>query len=197
MTESQWVDLIAKTLHTQRLHDDGKSLQIKTGLKLAYAYEIATYRSTPEGTRANAKKLSSFETDLAIVEVLDGGWKPRVVLEAKLSRVTTHDAITYSNKAGLHRAVHPYLRYGIMLGNRNDYPLPGRLFRHGAQFDFMISFKAVEPTSKELRALVHILREEIRASITLEEMLYEARKPGRVRHTVLQRKLITEEEIGS
>ncbi len=44
-------------------------------------------------------------------------WKPRVVVEAKLGKVTTNDAITYSQKASTHRAVHPYLRYGIMLGD--------------------------------------------------------------------------------
>lgn len=82
------------------------------------------------------------QTDLSIVEHIDAErWTPRVVVEAKLGSVTTHDAITYSEKAATHRSVHPYLRYGIMLGEREHHPLPGRLYRHGAQFDFMVSFR--------------------------------------------------------
>ncbi|GAI54911.1 unnamed protein product, partial [marine sediment metagenome] len=57
-------------------------------------------------------------------------------IEGKINSVTTHGAITYSQKASTHKNVHPYLRYGILLGNRKHYPLPGRLFRHGAYFDF-------------------------------------------------------------
>ena len=30
-------------------------------------------------------------------------WKPRVVVEAKLGSITTHDAITYNQKAATHR----------------------------------------------------------------------------------------------
>lgn len=37
-----------------------------------------------------------------------------------------------------------------MLGDRKHYPLPGRLYGHGAQFDFMISFVSTEPTGEEI-----------------------------------------------
>src|SRR5437762_1914223 len=108
-------------------------LEVKTRLRLAYGHEIVSYLEKP------VTRSTKFETDLAIVETTDGAWRPRVVVEAKLGSVTTHDAITYSQKAVHHRAVHPYLRYGVMLGRRRHHPLPGRLYRHGAQFDFMIS----------------------------------------------------------
>ncbi|GAB4286004.1 MAG: hypothetical protein Kow0081_4020 [Candidatus Dojkabacteria bacterium] len=65
-------------------------------------------------------------------------------IEAKINSVTTHDAITYSQKAQTHKNVHSYLRYGILIGNRKDYALPGRLFRHGQHFDFMLSWKSFE-----------------------------------------------------
>ena len=35
-------------------------------------------------------------------------------------------------------------RYGIMIGGHGHYPLPGRLFRYGTNFDFMISFQNVQ-----------------------------------------------------
>jgi hypothetical protein len=132
----------------------------------------------------------SFETDLAVIETAqDGGWKPRVVVEAKLGSVTTHHAIAYSQKAASHRAVHPYLRYGIMLGNRKHYPLPGRLYRHGAQFDFMISFCALEPTVPEMATFVALLRDEVEASRALERLLYESRRKDRDHYTLLHRQL--------
>jgi hypothetical protein len=155
-------------------------------LRLAYGYEIASYGENS----ATTPRSTAFETDLAIVETSsDGTWKPRVVIEAKLRTVTTHDAITYSTKAACHRAVHPYLRYGVMLGDRRHYPLPGRLYRHGAQFDFMVSFRGSAPSASELRSFVAILREEVDASRMLERILYESRRPGRDRYAVLHRRL--------
>src|SRR5687768_13658367 len=89
------------------------SVEVKTRLKLAYGNEITSYR----GDKPESRKPDSFQTDLALVELLeDERWKPRIVIEAKIDTVTSHDAITYSQKAAAHRRVHSYLRYGIMLG---------------------------------------------------------------------------------
>ena len=85
------------------------------------------------------RKHNGVETDLLVFEKTDI-IKPRIIIESKINSVTTHDAITYIYKAQTHKNVTPYIRYGIMLGNRKHYPLPGRLFRHGTNFDFMISF---------------------------------------------------------
>ena len=87
------------------------------------------------------------------------------------------------------KAVHPYLRYGIMLGNRQHHPLPGRLYRHGAQFDFMISFCGTEPTNDELTLFVKLLKAEVSASKTLEKILYESRRRARDHYTLLHRQL--------
>lgn len=185
MTEAQWVELLVSRLTAERAL--GRSFRVKSGLKLAYGHEIMSY-----GQRHDTRTMS-FQTDLAIVEDLDADqWRPRVIVEAKVGRVTTHDAITYSRKADAHRAVHPYLRYGIMLGDRKEYPLPGRLYRHGAQFDFMISFRGQDPTKDEFTALVRILRFEIKASRTLERLLYDSRRRDRDRYTLWHRKLVVE-----
>ena len=183
MNEADWVERIAAELKGQQwLEQDG--LALRTGLKIAYGCEIRSYGPQPE------TQIISFETDLAIIETAEGGrWKPRVVVEAKLGSVTTHDAITYSQKAVSHRAVHPYLRYGIMLGNRKHYPLPGRLYRHGAHFDFMISFRGVESVEFETAMFVELLKGEVAASRTLEKVLYESRRKGRAHYILLHRQL--------
>ena len=118
------------------------------------------------------------------------------MVEAKVDSITTHDAITYSQKAANHRSVFPYLRYGIMLGNRQHYPLPGRLYRHGTQFDFMISFREYEPSAKELEAFRDVLLAEVQASQALENMIYESRRRNRAHHTLFHRKL-TLDDIGN
>ena len=188
MRETEWVELVANTLKPQ-LTVSGQSLDVQTQVKIAYGYEIRAYRSEQEPDT----EAIEFATDFIVVEGADGGWKPRVVVEAKVDNVSTHDAITYSQKAANHRSVFPYLRYGIMLGNRKHYPLPGRLYRHGTQFDFMISFREYEPRAKEMEAFRDVLMAEVEASRALEKMIYESRKRDRDHHTLFHRRLVLDE----
>ena len=112
-----------------------------------------------------------------------------IIIEGKINSVTTHDAITYSQKSSSHKNVHPYLRYGILLGNRKNYPLPGRLYRHGAYFDFMLSWKAFKPTEEEWNNFLNIINSEIEYSEQLEEILFKSRSKNHKRYTTLQRRL--------
>ena len=119
MKETEWVELIADAVQLDLANLD-QSLKIKTQHKIPYGYEIRTYRDEPE------TEAISFETDFIVIEDYpDGSWKPRVVIEAKVGNINTHDAITYSQKAANHKSVFPYLRYGIMLGNRQHYLCQG------------------------------------------------------------------------
>jgi hypothetical protein len=131
-----------------------------------------------------------YETDLLIIENNNDHWTPRIIIETKANgSITTHDAITYSHKAATHRQVHPYLRYGILLGGRGHYPLPGRLFRHGTQFDFMISWGEHEPNKEELKDTIDLLFKEVEASRILEKIIYDSRKRGRAHYTILHKEL--------
>jgi hypothetical protein len=132
-----------------------------------------------------------YETDILIYESKNEHLhKPRVVIETKIYSITTHDAITYSQKASTHKSVHPYLRYGIFLGGREHYPLPGRLFRHGAHFDFMLSWGGYEPEQKEWKSFKEIIKSEVIASRVLEEMIFNSRSKERKQYTVLHKPLI-------
>lgn len=154
--------------------------------KLPYAQEILSYNID---FKDKDEHLMAFETDLLIYEMNNGIIKPRIIIEAKIEKVTTHDAITYSYKAQTHKNVTPYIRYGIMLGNRGTYPLPGRLFRHGTNFDFMISFKDFVLDDYEKESFVELIRKEITYSKNIEEMLYESRSKNRKRYFILQKEL--------
>ena len=115
-----------------------------------------------------------------------------VIIEAKVRSVTTHDAITYSQKAAAHRSVHPYLRYGIALGIMGATPLPGRLYRHGQHLDFMYAFRGAQPTPKEWTRFLKLIRDEVAASRHMEALLYQVRGKDRQRHVLLHRKLVLE-----
>lgn len=185
MTEKEWVALVIERLRPL-LAVAEPELRLAQSARLVYAEEIRAYRDQTEPEHYSAL----YETDLLITEkVGESAWIPRLVVEAKIDSVMTHDAITYSQKAATHKAVHPYLRYGIILGHRRHYPLPGRLVRHGAHFDFMQSWVDFEPTGRELADLVGLMIDEVRASRALEEIIYGSRRRGRKRYTILHRPL--------
>ena len=186
MTEKEWVkSIIADIEKMLRQTDD--NIRVVDGHRLSYANEVLTYG---KDNKPDEQKSIGYETDILVYEQLDDTtWKPRVVIETKLGSVTTHDAITYSQKAQTHKYVHPYLRYGILIGDREHHPLPGRLFRHGQHFDFMLSWKSFRADKKEMKRLVEIVNDEIQASKTLDEILFNSRSKDRDKFTSLHRPL--------
>ncbi len=156
-TEREWAKSIA-----ERLDKELCGVRVKVQRKLAYTNEVVEYRESNHNSQQHC-----YTTDILVYqEVKDKYWKPRVVIETKLGRhsmqpaITTHDAIIYSQKAAEHKSVHPYLRYGIFVGNLPG-SLPGRLFRHGTHFDFMLSWKKFEAAKHEWEVLKQILIKEI------------------------------------
>ncbi|HHU62167.1 MAG TPA: hypothetical protein GXZ55_09470 [Natronincola sp.] len=184
MTEREWTLIVQKYLSASIAHD--KKLAVKAFERIPYALEVMGY--SEQGN--HDLRHMGYETDLVITETVDDGiWKPRVIVELKLDNATTHDAITYSQKAFTHKNVHPYLRYGILIGKSKSGSLAGRLFRHGAHFDFMASWDSFQPTESELEGLTEIINLEIEASRVLEESIYSSRSPNRERYTFLHRPL--------
>jgi len=187
MSEKQWVKSIYQKIEKElRLLND--NIRVSESKRLPYSNEILLYDEKDQPTEVNQLK---YETDILIYELLDENtWKPRIIIEAKINKITTHDAITYSQKAMTHKNVHPYLRYGILVGNRGDYPLPGRLFRYGQYFDFMQSWKLFDADKSEWDGLIGVLKLEFEASRTLEEIIFNSRSKGRERYTLLHRPLV-------
>lgn len=186
MNEKEWAASVLEAI-AKYFSEYHPALSIRQGSQLPYASEILLY----DGKKAIEHNEPSYETDLLVVENISARqWKPRVVIEVKFASITTHDAITYSEKAFTHKRVHPYLRYGILLGDRKHYPLPGRLFRHGLYFDFMLSWAGEIGTSQEFNDLTEIILAEVEASRSLEEILYNSRSASRNKYSVLHRPLV-------
>jgi hypothetical protein len=186
-SEKTWVRSLQRSLGTAlaAANKRGWRVQVDAGTKLTYAYEILRYHKEGPDRMHGAK----YETDLLIYDTRENGdWIPRVVLECKKGGVTTHDALTYSARAETHKRVHPYVRYGVLVG-AFDTAVPGRLIRHGAYFDFMMAWEAAWPTDVEWRGLINVIRKEIAASRALQSLLMESRLRGRSRFCLVHRPL--------
>jgi hypothetical protein len=182
--ERAWVETVKADIEAILAR---RGIVVETGRRLPYAVHVSSYRSKAgEPAMADPVTVShGYQTDLLIAERLaaPGDWVPRVVVEFKLGSVTTHDALTYSAKAATHKNVHPYLRYGIVIG-KYEGAVPRRLIRHGHQFDFMLTLASEKLTDADRKRLFRLLREEVRASRTISTLL-----SGRSDITLLHRKL--------
>ena len=189
MKENDWTKEICEILRAQNL---GENIYIDVLKKIPYAFEISSFSQDWE-IAPDAFDETVFETDMVVYEKNGSKIIPRVIVESKVGTVTTHDAITYSQKAMYHKNVIPFVRYGIMLGARETYPLPGRLFRHGTNFDFLFSFVDYAPTTKEQNAFVDMIKKEIEYSRKIEEILTNSRSRNRKRYYMLQKEFHLEE----
>ena len=189
MKENDWTKEICEILREQNFEEN---IYIDVLKKIPYAFEISSFDEDWE-IAPDAFDKTVFETDMVVYEKKGTKIIPRVIVESKVGTVTTHDAITYSQKAMYHKNVIPFVRYGIMLGARETYPLPGRLFRHGTHFDFLFSFADYKPTSKEKDAFVNMIKKEIAYSRQIEEILTNSRSRNRKRYYMLQKEFHLEE----
>ena len=188
MTENEWTKSIRVKL---QVFLEPYKLYADVFRKIPYSQEIMGYSQDWEPEYMEPTR---FETDLVIYEIVDETIIPRVIIESKIEKVSTHDAITYSYKAEKHKNITPYLRYGIMLGNRHHYPLPGRLFRHGTNFDFMFQFAGYNPTENEWNTFIKMLLKEVKYSRVTEEMLHESRRKSRKQYFLFQKQLVLKEQ---
>lgn len=189
ITEKKWVASLVPHLaqSLQRFSLRGTSVDVRASRKLAYTYEIHKY---PIDTK-NRPVSSDYETDLLVSDILDDkSWSLRVIVECKLGSITSHDALTYSAKAATHKHVHPYLRYGVLLGEREHYAIPARLVKHGAYFDFMVAWRRAAPNDGEWQAFTELLGEEITASRSMLDLLITNRSTQRKRYHIFRRRVV-------
>ncbi|HXQ53824.1 MAG TPA: hypothetical protein VN802_22220 [Stellaceae bacterium] len=187
LREDTWALSVCK-----RLNDSWSVTQRHKPKYEAICKKELPYRNEVFGYQANKpiehRTPEAYQTDVLVIENrTDGTWIPRVVIECKLASITTHDAITYSAKAATHKQVHPYLRYGILIGAYKTVRFPLRLFRHGAYFDFMVAWRGQKTTRNEWQKFVQLIRREIRASQQTERFLLRASDNP---YTIIHRPLI-------
>jgi len=114
---------------------------------------------------------TGFEQDILVFERVQNGQTniiPRVIAEVKLGRVTTHDTLTYAEKARRIRVIYPFVRYGLILGEMSS--IPPRALRLGQEFDF-ITVMSASASQAEVERLGAVFNEELQASRDLGMIL--------------------------
>ncbi len=174
VSEVEWVESLKTAISASFVQDE---IIVQTRKRLPYEFHIDRYADEKQGQYSVSNPVFStnaYQTDMILVEQQHGsnGWIPRVVVEFKFGSVTTHDALTYSTKAATHKNVHPYLRYGLVIGGFNK-PVPTRVIRHGQHFDFMATISSESLTNGDQTKLTLLLKEEVAASRTIGKMIRE------------------------
>lgn len=127
-------------------------------------------------TREEDTRTQAFQTDLAVFH--DG--HPRVIIEVKRNSATTHDLISYDEKAHRHKRVYPSLRYGMLLVETNG--LTKRYLWHSSDIDFFYCSNremanAGDFSEQELDELADMIERNFKTSQKIEQTLNDKKKP--------------------
>lgn len=171
--------LVAEKILTEPLY-------VARGVPLLYQVTVDNTLSITVDVKKPVRGRSSFETDLCILErKANGVCLPRVVLEFKTG-ISTHDVLTYSAKAELHKRIYPYLRYGIVASR--EMAVPGRVFNHNKSLDFFAAVKGLAEEELE-NFFAELLRAEVATSRCLEAIAYGKQKTRLFRNEILLQSL--------
>lgn len=150
--------------------------QVKRGANLFYQISLDNNLRLNVDITNPTRGNSGFQTDLCIFESKKCEEKdiliPRVAIEFKTS-ATTHDIITYSAKAGRHKQIYPYLRYGMICSDETS--VPQKLFMHNDSLDFYAALSGIEGNELS-KFLKEFLKQEIETSKLLEDIASSPQK---------------------
>jgi len=170
MKESTFVDVFESI--AKEVMGDNAVVRRKANLY----YELSLNRNlelaTPR-TKKPKRGHSAFQTDVCIFELVDDIEFPRVVIEFKKG-ITTHDILTYSAKAGMHKKIYPCLRYGILVSEEKS--IPSRFFVHNENLDFFIAAQAYKNESQIRPFAKDLIKKELQVSRILEQIHFKERK---------------------
>ena len=118
-----------------------KKYKVETGRNVCYCAKIKGYSDNGLAIfeEASGKKYK-YQTDICISKVEEDNscniYIPEIIIETKLKSYSSHDVITYSEKALAHKKLHPNLKYGFVVIEPEDNKLQSRFFAHNFGFDF-------------------------------------------------------------
>ena len=145
-----------------------QSLSVKKGANLFYQLTLDRNLKLPLDLEKPPKRGdSAFQTDICVFENIGGIELPRVVIEFK-TNISTHDVLTYSTKAGKHKKIYPWLRYGLLASEIGN--IPGRFFVHNDSLDFFIAAKKYKNSPMLHSFARELIQQEIKISQMLEKI---------------------------
>jgi len=165
-----------------------RDLVIIKGANLFYELTLNQNLQLSVSDTTNPKRgNSAFQTDICIYEKINNIEFPRVVIEFK-TKITTHDIITYSSKAGKHKKIYPGLRYGILADSISR--IPNRFFIHNENIDFFLAFETYKNDKLLLKKFIKkLIDEEIQTAKTLEKLYHREEKFNYYRTTIILKDL--------
>ena len=111
----------------------------------------------PKETKEPKRGQSAFQSDLLISDKV-----PLVAIEIKFDSLSTHDILTYSTKAVKHKEIYPYLRYGLVVGNKER--ISRKFFTHNTGFDFAFALTNI---SDDIGTLTEVIVKQIESAKSL------------------------------
>lgn len=156
-------DIIVKELREYLQND---TVKVEPHKSLWYRLHIGNNGyMEPRGNKPK-RGYDAFQQDIVVFETRNGREIPRVVVETKIGGCSTHQAITYSNKARMLKQVYPFLRYILAIGQIDK--ITPKLIKHGEFFDgiLVLNLESTEKIgkNKDWNRFVDIVRKEIDTS---------------------------------
>lgn len=161
MKEDEWIDLLHKNLKDKLVN-----FRIFKKESLLYKLMIDSHgRLQPEYYQIPTRGNLAFQTDIMIKD----DKIPLVVLELKVGGFTTHDILTYSNKALKHKEIYPYLRYGLVICESDI--IDRKFFIHNVGFNFALALKE----QSNIDELIEVIKKQVeysrKISLTLKKFV--------------------------
>jgi len=169
MQESPFVKIfeeVAKEIQSDLIVERGANLFYQLQVNKKLELNVEDLKNPKRGQ-------SAFQTDICLFEEIDGVKLPRIAIEFK-TNISTHDILTYSTKAGKHKGIYPFLRYG-MLSSEID-SIPSRFFLHNEHLDFFIAGKNYKNESVLKNLISELIKKELAISHTLDDIYFEKKK---------------------
>lgn len=166
MKESQFVSVFENAA----VEVMGNKVHVERGASLFYQLSLDRKLRLDVDTASPKRGSSAFETDICIFEDLEGIMFPRVAIEFK-PKITTHDILTYSAKAGKHKRIYPCLRYGLLASELEV--IPDRFFVHNENLDFFIAAKTYGGEDEIRKFVEKLIKKELEISRILEKIHFE------------------------
>ena len=179
--ENKWTLSISELLKKEL---DNNKYEVVCFERVPYSVYINGYSDNKEDI-----ELMKYEVDLLIKEKRDNYSIPRMIIESKYRKITTHDVITYSNKAKCHKNLYNGLRYGLMIGNSIEKNVSSRIVNHGDNFDFIFIFENEKPNEKEWNVFVDIIKRNLESADKLESIINERRKRDKKRYYCIEKNI--------
>lgn len=161
--------LFARSFEDQLRRDLGDKFTIHRGKSLLYKLEVdvdGELRPKHQDLQSPKRGQYAFQTDILIEAIKPA--IPLVVVELKFGGFSTHDIITYSQKAVRHKEIYPYLRYGFVVGGSTS--LSKKFLTHNQGIDFAMSVSSLD-TKGECAALIQLVERQIEDAQRLVELM--------------------------